>query len=82
MRQVEGGWAVALDPRVFSAVGPSVETILSRAEAPLRLAAGRTDPMTSPATMRRVDPGAVLVEGAGHNPHWERPDAVWALVRS
>ena len=80
VREVDGGWAVALDPRVFSAVGPAVETILSRVEAPLRLAAGASDPMVSLATLRRIDPGAVLIEGAGHNLHWERPDAIRALL--
>jgi pimeloyl-ACP methyl ester carboxylesterase len=30
--------------------------------------------------MRRVDPDAVLLEGAGHNAHWETPEAVWRLL--
>jgi pimeloyl-ACP methyl ester carboxylesterase len=80
VRQVEGGFAVALDPRAFSAVGPSVETVLSRAEAPLHLAAGAGDPMVGLHAMRRIDPGAVVIEGAGHNAHWETPEAVWELV--
>ena len=29
--------------------------------------------------MRRVDPDAVLLDGAGHNAHWEDPAAVWSL---
>jgi pimeloyl-ACP methyl ester carboxylesterase len=32
--------------------------------------------------MRRVDPEAVLIEGAGHNAHWEAPEEVWSLVPS
>lgn len=80
VRAVEGGWAVAQDPRVFTAVGPSVETILRRAEVPLRLAAGSNDQMVTLATMRRIDPRAQLIDGAGHNAHWEQPDAVWALL--
>jgi pimeloyl-ACP methyl ester carboxylesterase len=54
--------------------------VLSRAVAPLRLAAGAGDPMVGLDAMRRVDPGAVLLEGVGHNAHWEAPDAVWSLV--
>jgi pimeloyl-ACP methyl ester carboxylesterase len=80
VREVEGGFRPALDPRAFGAVGPSVEEVLSRAVAPLRLAAGAADPMVGLAAMRRVDPGAVLLEGAGHNAHWEIPDAVWSLL--
>ena len=79
-RIARGGWVAALDPRAFGAVGPSVETILSRSEAPLRLAAGSADPMVGLDAMRRVDPDAVLLDGAGHNAHWEAPAAVWKLL--
>ena len=48
VRVADGGWVAALDPRAFGAVGPSVETVLSRCEAPLRLAAGSADPMVGP----------------------------------
>ena len=80
VRRADGGWVPALDPRVFSAVGPPVETVLSRCEAPLRLAAGSHDPMVGLEAMRRVDPDAVLLDGAGHNAHWESPEAVAALL--
>jgi pimeloyl-ACP methyl ester carboxylesterase len=80
VRRGEGGWIAALDPLAFGAVGPAVETVLGRCEAPLRLAAGSTDPMVSLDAMRRVDPDAVLLDGAGHNAHWEDPAAVWSLV--
>ncbi len=80
VRVVEGGWAPALDPRAFGAVGPSVETVLSRCAAPLRLAAGSADPMVGLDAMRRVDPDAVLIGGAGHNAHYEVPEKVWALL--
>ncbi|HZH21070.1 MAG TPA: alpha/beta hydrolase [Geodermatophilus sp.] len=80
VRAADGGFAVAFDPRAFGAVGPPVEEVLSRAVAPLRLAAGAGDPMVGLDAMRRVDPGAVLLEGVGHNAHWEAPDAVWSLV--
>lgn len=78
----EGGWIAALDPRAFAAVGPPVETMLSRCAAPLRLAAGASDPMVGLDAMRRVDPDAVLIEGAGHNAHYESPEAVWPLLQT
>ena len=80
VREVDGGFVAALDPRVFGAVGPPVEEVLSRAVAPLRLAAGAADPMVGLDAMRRVDPDAVLLEGAGHNAHWETPEAVASLL--
>ena len=76
----DGGWVAALDPRAFGAVGPSVETVLSRSAVPLRLAAGAQDPMVGLDAMRRVDPDAVRLDGVGHNAHWEAPDAVWSLL--
>jgi len=82
VRIAHGGWIAALDPRAFGAVGPSVETILARSTAPLRLAAGSGDPMVGLEAMRRVDPDAVLLDGAGHNAHWEAPEAVSGLLSS
>jgi pimeloyl-ACP methyl ester carboxylesterase len=80
VRRAGGGWIAALDPRAFGAVGPPVETVLSRCAVPLRLAAGSGDPMVGLDAMRRVDPDAVLLDGVGHNAHWEAPDAVWGLL--
>ena len=80
VRQVDGGFTAALDLRAFGAVGPPVEEVLSRAVSPLRLAAGAEDPMVGLDAMRRVDRGAVLIEGAGHNAHWEAPERVWSLL--
>jgi pimeloyl-ACP methyl ester carboxylesterase len=57
-----------------------VEQVLRSTRAPLRLAAGSADPMVGLDTMRRIDPGAVLLEGAGHNAHWEAPEAVRSLL--
>ena len=80
VRRANGGWVAALDPQAFSAVGPPVETVLSRCEAPLRLAAGAGDTMVGLDAMRRIDPDAVVIDGAGHNAHWESPEAVWSLL--
>ncbi|HEX2216281.1 MAG TPA: alpha/beta hydrolase [Xanthobacteraceae bacterium] len=68
---------VAFDPRAAGGVGPSVETLLRLCTAPLRLAAGAADPMVTLADMQRVDAFASLIEGVGHNAHWEAPERVW-----
>lgn len=80
VREVPGGWALAMAPGVFGAVGPDVPALLAGCRAPLRLAAGADDPMASPATMRRLDPGAVLLPGLPHNAHVADPAAVAALL--
>jgi pimeloyl-ACP methyl ester carboxylesterase len=76
----DGGFQVTVDPRAHGAVGPSVAGLLRLAEAPLRLAAGARDPMVTLEQMRRLDPAARLLDGAGHNAHWEAPERVWAFI--
>jgi pimeloyl-ACP methyl ester carboxylesterase len=78
--EMAGGFQVTVDPRVYGAVGPSVEDLLRLAAAPLRLAAGGRDPMVTLERMRRIDPAARVFEGVGHNAHWEAPDQVWDFL--
>jgi len=78
--EVPGGFAAAVDPRTFSVVGADVRALMALCRAPLRLAAGSADPGTSLDAMRPVDPSATVIDGAGHNAHWERPDEVWRLL--
>ena len=73
-------WQVAMDPRVYGAVGPSIEQILRLSSAPLRLAAGEGDPVVTLDQMRRVDPAAQLIAGAAHNAHWQAPAKVWDII--
>jgi pimeloyl-ACP methyl ester carboxylesterase len=73
-------WQVAVDPRVYGAVGPSIEQILRLSSAPLRLTAGEADPMVTLDQMRRVDPAAQTFAGAAHNAHWQAPAQVWNFV--
>ena len=76
----DGRFQVAMDPRAYGAVGPSVAGLLRVAAAPLRLAAGERDPMVTLDQMRRVDPAARIFEGVGHNAHWEAPEQVWEFI--
>jgi pimeloyl-ACP methyl ester carboxylesterase len=76
----EGNYRVAMDPRAYGAVGPSVEAMLRLADAPLRLAAGAKDPMVTLDQMRRIDPTAQVFDGIGHNAHWEAPERVWSFI--
>jgi pimeloyl-ACP methyl ester carboxylesterase len=76
----EGQYRVAMDPRAYGAVGPSIEALLRLADAPLRLAAGSKDPMVTLEQMRRIDAAARVFDGVGHNAHWEAPEQVWSFV--
>lgn len=76
----DGQWQVAMEPRCFGAVGPSIEQILRLSAAPLRLAAGAGDPMVTLDQMRAIDPAARTFAGAAHNAHWETPEQVWDFI--
>ena len=80
VKTLADGFQVAMDPRAYGAVGPSIETILRRCAAPVRLAAGARDPMVAAEAMRRIDPGAVTFEGVDHNVHWKAPEQVWNFI--
>jgi pimeloyl-ACP methyl ester carboxylesterase len=75
-----GHFEVAMDPRAYGAVGPSIETLLRLAAVPLRLAAGDRDPMVTLEQMRRIDPAAQVFKGVGHNAHWEAPEQIWDFI--
>jgi pimeloyl-ACP methyl ester carboxylesterase len=77
----EGGrFRLAADPRVNGVVGVPIEAVIAAMCAPLRLAAGEHDPMVTLEQMRRFDPQAAIIAGAGHNPHVEAPETLWRLV--
>ena len=75
-----GRFRLAADPAISGVVGPAIEDVVAAMRAPLRLAAGERDPMVTLAQMRRLDRDAVLLPGAGHNPHVEAPELVWRLL--
>lgn len=77
---VPGGYQVRMDPRAFGAVGPSIAGIFSQVVTPLHLLAGEKDPMVSGAEMRRIDQSACVLDGVGHNAHYEQPERVWNVV--
>jgi pimeloyl-ACP methyl ester carboxylesterase len=78
----QGRFRVAMDPRAYAVVGPAIEEFIPAVRAPLRLAAGANDPMVTGEQMRRFDPDAVVLDGAGHNPHAEVPERFWQMVEA
>ena len=77
---VPGGYALAMKPGVFGAVGPSVPELMRAARCPLTMAAGAEDPMVDLATMQAVSPDAQTLPGLPHNAHVVDPEAVIALL--
>lgn len=78
----EGGrFRLAADPATGLVGGPPMEGLLAAARAPVRLACGAGDGMVAVGQLRRLDPGAVELEGLGHSAHVEGPDRVWKLVQ-
>jgi pimeloyl-ACP methyl ester carboxylesterase len=75
--ELDGKFRLAMDPHANLVAGPSMEPYLAAMGAPLRLAAGSNDAMVCHDQMRRVDPEAITIPGAGHNVHVEAPDQLW-----
>ncbi len=74
------GFRLALQPDVFAAVTSDIADVLRACLAPLRLGSGTKDAMAPVTPMRTLDPQAIALPDAGHNAHWEQPEAVWRFV--
>jgi pimeloyl-ACP methyl ester carboxylesterase len=78
--RAEEGWRLAQDPRTFAVGGAPFATLAASSTAPVLLARGEHDSMVSLDELRRYDPQARDISGAGHNAHVEDPSAVVALL--
>jgi pimeloyl-ACP methyl ester carboxylesterase len=82
IRHEAGRYRLAADnATVRAAMGPTVAAMIAAACAPVRLFCGARDPMVTVAELRAFDPHAFAVDGCGHNPHVEAPEAVAKVVR-
>jgi pimeloyl-ACP methyl ester carboxylesterase len=75
-----GRFRLAADSRLSAGEIPDIAAIYRAAQAPVTLAVGSRDAMVPAADAASLDPGAIVIEGAGHNAQIERPDAIWELV--
>lgn len=78
----QGRFRLAADPRAAGIVGVPLESLIATMRCRLHLAAGENDPMVTAAQMRGFVPDPTVIPGAGHNPHLETPEQVWALVEA
>jgi pimeloyl-ACP methyl ester carboxylesterase len=78
----DGGFGIAMDPNVFSAVGPSIDAIMRSATVPIIFGAGAADPMVTAEAMQRYDDSPAVLDGLGHNLHVQSPEAVVELLKT
>src|SRR3989442_2099251 len=81
MVESEGGWTVAFDPAAFAVGAPDMTGLIAASRAPVVLAAGERDPMSTAPQLRAVVPDPVILPGLGHNAHVEDPAALWLLLQ-
>lgn len=78
--EANNGFTLAVDPAVFSAVGPSITEILNRVSVPLLLAAGSEDAIAYRHDAQDEHPLTTVLPGLGHNSHVQRPEAIVELL--
>jgi pimeloyl-ACP methyl ester carboxylesterase len=78
--QDDEGWRLAMTPRVFEAVGPSMPDLLRASKSPLTITAGAEDPMVTLDAMKAVDPAALTLPGLPHNAQIVAPGRIADLV--
>jgi pimeloyl-ACP methyl ester carboxylesterase len=82
IQNIDGKFRLALDPRAFSAPGPSFGAIVLASRAPFSLACGAGDKMVNLEELKAFDPDAVEVPTFGHNVHVEAAEILWDLAKA
>ena len=77
VREDDGEWGLALDPKVNAVSEPMISQRIADAECPVSLAYGEGDRMIDAKDTRRHDPAAEALAGGGHNIMVTHPDVVW-----
>jgi pimeloyl-ACP methyl ester carboxylesterase len=80
VRDVAGGYRIALDNAAFGVGAPDMAGLLAAARCPVTLARGELDPLNTDEQLRALVPEPVTLPGLGHNAHVEDPAAVWDLL--
>jgi pimeloyl-ACP methyl ester carboxylesterase len=80
LREQDGRWRLAMDPGAFAVGAPDMPQLLARSQAPVTLARGEHDPMSTDAQLARLGPATVTLPGLGHNAHVENPELAITLL--
>ncbi len=80
LRQQNGQWRLAMDPAAFGVGAPDMARLLARSRAPVILARGENDPMSTDEQLALLGAPTVTLPGLGHNAHVESPELSIALL--
>lgn len=82
IRERDGRWRLALDPRAFGVGAPDMAGLVARSPAPVSLARGEHDPMNTDEQLRGLGVPVVTLAGLGHNAHLESPRRCMTLLEA
>jgi pimeloyl-ACP methyl ester carboxylesterase len=82
IREQDGRWRLALDPRVFGVGAPDLAGLVARSSARVSLARGEHDTMNSDEQLARLGVPVVTLAGLGHNAHVESPQQCMTLLEA
>jgi pimeloyl-ACP methyl ester carboxylesterase len=80
LREERERWRLAMDPGAFAVGAPDMAQLLARSRAPVTLARGEHDAMSTSEQLARLGVPAVTLPGLGHNAHVESADLSIALL--
>lgn len=80
LREQDGRWRLALDPRSFGVGAPYLPGLVQAARGQVVLACGARDGMVSAEQLADLVPDPVVLRDCGHNAHVERPELVAPLL--
>jgi pimeloyl-ACP methyl ester carboxylesterase len=82
LRQEDGQWQLAFDPRTFAVGAPDLPPLLAEISAPVVLARGQHDPMNSDEQLEDLGVRSVTLPGLHHNAHVENPELCAVVLES
>jgi len=80
VRAEDGRWRLALDQRAFGVGAPPMAALVAGSPAPVTLARGERDPMSTGEQLAELGVPVVTLPGLGHNAHVESPQRCWSLL--
>ncbi len=73
LREQDGRWRLAMDPAAFAVGAPDMARLLAMSAAPVTLARGEHDPMSTDEQLAGLGVRTVTLAALGHNAHVENP---------
>jgi pimeloyl-ACP methyl ester carboxylesterase len=80
LREQDGRWRLAMDAGAFGVGAPDMAQLLARSQAPVTLARGEHDGMSTDEQLAGLGCPAVTLPGLGHNAHVESQERAISLL--